>query len=414
MASDQKLGGDRAGEPIAEPEIQERPADERVRAADELRDLDLDAAVVDLEPDRIADHDRRPRARAAPSRGPRCAPRARASPAAARPIAVSSCTRSVSGSAPIAAARPSTSPAAPLAGRTTSVSRQRIACRARRAPSPKPECARNSSSAVPRSIELHAPDVGPRRDLARERPRPIGRHVELEVDGEVRRALPASRSSYPRLSRARAGRPATRARSRSRARSAASRTAGGARRRSAPTRLCAMQPEVVRAAHRLSVRRESPTRRDPRRAQPPVGHVLDQLEVVRGDQQRDADLVEAREQLHDLEREIGIEIAGRLVGDQHVGPRARRARAMPTRCCSPVESVIGACVSRPSRPDLIERGAHALARSRGGSSRRSRAAARRCRTPCGRRAACDPGTRRRAVAGTPESVGAGAAPCSGR
>src|SRR5262245_30534844 len=55
---DYAQGQDGAREAVAEAEVEERPAYEPVRAADELRDLDLDAAVVDLEPDRVADDDR--------------------------------------------------------------------------------------------------------------------------------------------------------------------------------------------------------------------------------------------------------------------------------------------------------------------------------------------------------------------
>ena len=36
------------------------------------------------------------------------------------------------------------------------------------------------------------------------------------------------------------------------------------------------------------------------------------------------------------------------------------ARAMPTRCCSPVESSSGRLRSLPSKPDLVERRTHAL------------------------------------------------------
>src|SRR5262245_10770344 len=51
----------------------------------------------------------------------------------------------------------------------------------------------------------------------------------------------------------------------------------------------------------------------------------DELEIVSGDQQRDADLVEASEQLHDLEGEIGVEVAGGLVRDDHLRPTGHRA-----------------------------------------------------------------------------------------
>ena len=49
-----------------------------------------------------------------------------------------------------------------------------------------------------------------------------------------------------------------------------------------------------------------------RRAPEPI----DEVHVVTRDDHRHADVVEALEELHDLEREVGIEIAGRLVGDE--------------------------------------------------------------------------------------------------
>src|SRR3546814_9906498 len=49
-----------------------------------------------------------------------------------------------------------------------------------------------------------------------------------------------------------------------------------------------------------------------------------------------AGLVEIGEQFHDLDRAFGIEVAGRLVGEQHVGmgddrPRDRDTLLLPTR-----------------------------------------------------------------------------------
>ena len=71
------------------------------------------------------------------------------------------------------------------------------------------------------------------------------------------------------------------------------------------------------------------------------------------------DLVEAREQLHDLERQLGVEIAGRLVRDQHVGTRCHGARD--------TDALLLARRQRDRRmrlaaakADLIERGAHTL------------------------------------------------------
>ncbi len=53
---DDSPGEQRAAEAVEDPGIQERPAHERVRAADQLGDLDLGAAAGDLQTDGIADH----------------------------------------------------------------------------------------------------------------------------------------------------------------------------------------------------------------------------------------------------------------------------------------------------------------------------------------------------------------------
>ena len=94
-------------------------------------------------------------------------------------------------------------------------------------------------------------------------------------------------------------------------------------------------------------------------AQAPVRQLLDELEIVRRDQQRHADLVEAREELHDLERQLGVEVARRLVGDQHVGTRRDGARD--------TDALLLARRQRDRRmrlaaaqADLIERRAHAF------------------------------------------------------
>jgi hypothetical protein len=51
--------------------------------------------------------------------------------------------------------------------------------------------------------------------------------------------------------------------------------------------------------------------------------------------------------MHDLERALGIEVAGRLVGQQHSGS-VTSARAIATRCCWPPDSSAGVC--RPTAP----------------------------------------------------------------
>ena len=63
---------------------------------------------------------------------------------------------------------------------------------------------------------------------------------------------------------------------------------------------------------------------------PPV-HPLDQLAIVRRDEHRRAARVDVAKQVHDLERQIGIEIAGRLVGEDElrlVDERARNGDAL--------------------------------------------------------------------------------------
>ena len=66
----------------------------------------------------------------------------------------------------------------------------------------------------------------------------------------------------------------------------------------------------------------------------------DQLAIVRGDEHRRAAGVDLAEQVHDLERQVRIEVAGRLVGQDDRGSLTS-ARAMATRCCSPPDSSIG-------------------------------------------------------------------------
>ena len=51
----------------------------------------------------------------------------------------------------------------------------------------------------------------------------------------------------------------------------------------------------------------------------PHAVALDQVHVVARDQHRHADFVEALEDVHDLDREVGIEVAGRFVRDQQGG-----------------------------------------------------------------------------------------------
>src|SRR5262249_30216806 len=52
----------------------------------------------------------------------------------------------------------------------------------------------------------------------------------------------------------------------------------------------------------------------------------DELAIVRGDDDRRATRVDLTKQIHDFEREVGIEIAGRLVGENELRIVDQRAR----------------------------------------------------------------------------------------
>ena len=51
----------------------------------------------------------------------------------------------------------------------------------------------------------------------------------------------------------------------------------------------------------------------------PQAKMVDHVQVVTRHHHRDADIIEPPEEAHDLEREVGIQVAGRLVGDQDGG-----------------------------------------------------------------------------------------------
>src|SRR2546428_1902397 len=55
-------------------------------------------------------------------------------------------------------------------------------------------------------------------------------------------------------------------------------------------------------------------------------HAPDELAIVRRDDDRRAARVDLAEQVHDLERQIGIEVAGRLVGEHELRIVHERAR----------------------------------------------------------------------------------------
>ena len=72
--------------------------------------------------------------------------------------------------------------------------------------------------------------------------------------------------------------------------------------------------------------------------------------LVRHHDDRDAALlVERGDHPHDLDAGRRVEIARRLVGEQHLRLRDD-ARAMATRCCWPPDSWLGTCDSRPCSP----------------------------------------------------------------
>src|SRR5688572_18618381 len=105
-----------------------------------------------------------------------------------------------------------------------------------------------------------------------------------------------------------------------------SRVANGcrARRPSEPSNAWAWRSSRIEALSRSGMRhRCEATLLDMHAAH---AEAVEQVDVVGRDQHRDADGVEALEQVHDFEREVGIEVAGRLVGDEDRGPGDHRAR----------------------------------------------------------------------------------------
>ena len=64
--------------------------------------------------------------------------------------------------------------------------------------------------------------------------------------------------------------------------------------------------------------------------------------------------VEVSQQFHDLERAFGIEIAGRLVGEQHVGMGHDRPRDRYALLLS-AGKLAGRMIGPARQPDLVER-----------------------------------------------------------
>src|SRR5882757_1147630 len=86
---------------------------------------------------------------------------------------------------------------------------------------------------------------------------------------------------------------------------------------------------------------------------------VDKLHVMGGDHDRYAYIVETLEQLYDLERQVGVEIAGGLIGDEELrlaDDRARDSHAL----LFPGRELERPVLFLTEQPDLIERRAHAL------------------------------------------------------
>src|SRR5438034_2126872 len=84
----------------------------------------------------------------------------------------------------------------------------------------------------------------------------------------------------------------------------------------------------------------------------------DQALVMGGDEHGDADLVEGDEDLEDAGGRFGVEIGGRLVGDQERGPVHHRARDREALLLATGELDRVRALA-PKQPDLVERRAHA-------------------------------------------------------
>ena len=86
-------------------------------------------------------------------------------------------------------------------------------------------------------------------------------------------------------------------------------------------------PTLRRTRSRRTRHPATPVRRAGRgRGDDAPADAADQLAVVRGDEHRRAARVDLAEQVHDLERQVGIEVAGRLVGEDELRIVDERAR----------------------------------------------------------------------------------------
>lgn len=68
--------------------------------------------------------------------------------------------------------------------------------------------------------------------------------------------------------------------------------------------------------------------------------LIDKIFLVRDDDHRRAEMVDALEQAHDLQRARGVQVAVGSSAMMVLG-LLMSARAMATRCCSPPESSLG-------------------------------------------------------------------------
>src|SRR5258708_6168509 len=87
--------------------------------------------------------------------------------------------------------------------------------------------------------------------------------------------------------------------------------------------------------------------------------MLDEMHVMGGDHHRPPHVIEAFEQIHDLDGKVGIEIAGGLVGNEQRRLRDHRARNAHALLFAG-RKFQGAVPLLAEQTDLIERRAHAL------------------------------------------------------
>ena len=125
-----------------------------------------------------------------------------------------------------------------------------------------------------------------------------------------------------------------------------------------------------------------------------AAHPVHHLVVVGGDDHRRPGAVHAVQQLHDPDRGLGVEVAGRLVRQQQrrvVDERARQRHALLLAA----GQLVGVAVELRRQADQPQDLRHLRLDARSATPRSPSACRRRCRRRCGSAAACSPGTRRR-------------------